>query len=124
MKISSDFTNDRGVPLLAVRIEPGEPYCNIVRRFPDDSAAEYSRRLIADKPLIEFYDRRYPHTDLGQFVARYYASTLAQCDPSFGLLLYGGVPDWHISAANFRLVHDQLIEFGDLRQTSLFEEFV
>lgn len=26
MKISSDLTNDRGVPMLAVRIEPGEPY--------------------------------------------------------------------------------------------------
>lgn len=117
MKISSDFTNDRGVPFLAVRIEPGEPYGNIVRRFPDDSQAAYSRRLIAKEPMIEFYDRRYPHTELGQFVTRYYVETLAHPDAaefyeSVGLVLDGGALSWQVSPANLRLVRDQLYPRG------------
>lgn len=113
MKISSDFTNDRGVPFVAVRIEPGEPYGNIVRRLPDDSPATYSQRLIAKEPLIEFYDRRYPHTELGQFVTRYYASTLAACKSGGGLCLDGGIYDWQISAANMELVQRQIITDAD-----------
>lgn len=114
MKISSDFTNDRGVPFLAVRIEPGEPYGNIVRRFHVDSPASYSQRLIAEEPMIEFYDRRYPHTELGQFVARYYVDTLATSRHCYemGLCLDDGIPDWQVTSANMRLVRDQLYPKG------------
>lgn len=47
------------------------------------------------KPLVEFYDTRYEHTDLGQFVSRYLLGTLA--DGEGGLNLYGGVTDWYIN---------------------------
>ena len=94
MKISSDFTNDRGVPFLAVRLEPGERY-------------GYSGNCVATQPLIEFYDRRYPHCELGQLVTRYYATTLAQSG-GYGLVLDGGVPDWQISVANLALVDLEL----------------
>lgn len=116
MKISSDFTNDRGVPFLAVRIESGEPYGNIVRRFPDGSHADYSKRLIAKQPMIEFYDRRYQHTELGQFVTRYFATTLAASDDTHklhGLCLDGGIPDWQVSGENMRLVYSELITNAD-----------
>jgi len=46
--------------------------------------------------LVEFYDTRYGHTDFGQFVSRYYVSTIMQHEG--GLCLYGGIPDWQVSA--------------------------
>ena len=48
-------------------------------------------------PLIEFYDPRYQHTPIGQFVSRYYVSTILERDTG-GLCLDGGVPDWYVNA--------------------------
>ena len=56
------------------------------------------------EPMVEFYDGRYPHahdTDgnvLGQFVSRYYLSTLTARDPSYGLNLEGQVDEWSASS--------------------------
>ncbi len=58
-------------------------------------------------PLVEFYDTRYPHTqdengeDLGQFVSRYYLTTLraSRYSDNQGINLDGGVAEWAISAA-------------------------
>jgi len=50
-----------------------------------------------DAPMIEFYDPRYQHTSHGQFVSRYYVSTILERDTG-GLCLDGGVPDWCVSA--------------------------
>lgn len=46
------------------------------------------------RPGVEFYDTRFPHTALGQFVARYDVESILNMPA--GLLLYGGVPDWRI----------------------------
>lgn len=54
-------------------------------------------------PLVEFYDARYPHTEYGQFVSRYYASTLSERDTG-GLCLDGGVPEWSVTEADMHLV--------------------
>ena len=48
-----------------------------------------------EEPLVEFFDTRYEHTDLGQFVSRYYLSTLL--DSNGGMNLDGGVTDWYIN---------------------------
>ena len=61
--------------------------------------------LTNDKaPMVEFYDSRYPHTQYGQFVSRYYISTILSQDkygyyqyPN-GLCLDGRVPAWQVSA--------------------------
>lgn len=45
--------------------------------------------------MVEFYDTRSEHTDLGQFVTRYFVDTLLK-HPG-GLCLDGGVPPWTIS---------------------------
>ena len=54
-----------------------------------------------DRPLVEFYDNR-RGTDLGrrgQFVSRYYASTLLESENrDCGLSLYSDVPEWTVSA--------------------------
>lgn len=47
-------------------------------------------------PMIEFYDPRYQHTPLGQFVSRYSVNTII--DHTGGLCLVGGVPDWYVNA--------------------------
>jgi hypothetical protein len=60
--------------------------------------------LTNDKaPMVEFYDSRYPHTQYGQFVSRYYISTILSQDSrggeySNGLCLDGRVPAWQVSA--------------------------
>ena len=59
------------------------------------------------EPVIEFYDSRYPHTKFGQFVSRYYVSTLLDHDG--GLCLDGGNRDeWTVSSQDMKTVRDYL----------------
>ena len=65
--------------------------------------------LIAEKPMVEFYDSKYPHTQYGQFVSRYYVSTILSDDGKkglgeTGLCLNAGVPAWHVSPDDMKLV--------------------
>ena len=66
----------------------------------------------SDKPLVEFYDVRYPHTEFGQFVSRYYVSTILGEDgyvpKNSGLNLHGGVPEWTVSEQDMETVRDFL----------------
>jgi len=64
--------------------------------------------LTAAAPMVEFYDRRYAHTPLGQFTgARYYLSTLVDGTRG-GLMLAGHVPEWTVSAADMDTVRHWL----------------
>ena len=65
------------------------------------------RIVFQDKPLVEFYDSRYPHTEFGQFVSRYYVSTILESGDK-GLCLDCGIPDWSISAKDMAAVRDWL----------------
>jgi hypothetical protein len=51
-------------------------------------------------PMIEFYDYQYANVRAfgprGQFVSRYYVSTLAKHPKGAGLCLDGGVPEWSV----------------------------
>ena len=63
-----------------------------------------------NEPLVEFYDTRYPFSNLGQFVSRYNISTLVGTHPyGHGLCLNGGVPDWNISDDCFGKIQDWLV---------------
>lgn len=58
--------------------------------------------LILDKPrpMIEFYDARYPHhAGRGQFISRYYLDTLCEHPVGAGLVLEGSQPGWNVDAA-------------------------
>ena len=59
-------------------------------------------------PLVEFYDARYSHGELGQFVTRYSLSTLTEDGKKGGLNLQGGVPDWYVSEEAMNKVRDWL----------------
>ena len=54
-----------------------------------------------DEPLVEFYDARYAFDKspegktLGQFVSRYYVSTVENSD---GINLEGRIDDWFVTA--------------------------
>ena len=61
------------------------------------------------KAMVEFYDRRYMHTNYGQFIGRYYLETLLERN-IVGLCLDGGVPSWSLSAHDFAQVHAWLKE--------------
>lgn len=59
-------------------------------------------------PLIEFYDSRFMDKfgPRGQFVSRYYCSTIMESDYPTGLSLDGGVPAWGLSADSMLQVKD------------------
>lgn len=69
-------------------------------------------KLVHDRvdPLVEFYDTRYSHTPLGQFVSRYYLSTLLDREADTGLNLDGGVPSWSVSAEAMNAIHLWLLD--------------
>jgi hypothetical protein len=64
-----------------------------------------------DRPMVEFYDHRYTHgdwPDRGQFVSRYYVSTLLEGE-NRGLCLDGGnANEWSVSADGMALVRAYL----------------
>lgn len=72
------------------------------------------------EPLVEFYDASYDFDKdesgkvLGQFVSRYYMSTLAgEYNGTFGLCLDGGSADeWSVDANSMKLVGDWLSDFA------------
>ena len=57
-------------------------------------------------PLVEFYDTRYEHTDLGQFVSRYFIDTLTRGEG--GLNLDGCEPEWTIHRPCMHRIRDWL----------------
>jgi len=70
------------------------------------------RCLTHDKtdPLVEFYDARYVKgfEPLGQFVSRYYLSTLLERNNDYGLCLDGGVPNWYVDEEAMKQVYEWL----------------
>lgn len=65
-----------------------------------DHYGRYNGTLVhmKDDPLVEFYDARYDHDgNLGQFVSRYYLSTLLDVDDTTHLNLDGGIDSWTVS---------------------------
>lgn len=89
--------NSNGIPFNIKLVNEGEQY-------------GLNNRLTHDKedPLVEFYDARFPHTDLGQFVTRYSLSTLTEDGKKGGLNLQGGIPDWYVSEEAMNQVRDWL----------------
>lgn len=85
-----DITAKNGVPFRVVFYLPGA-----VGPFP---AAKEDER-----PTVEFYDRRYPHTEHGQFTGgRYFLSTIFPGDQ--GVWLHGGVDAWTVDGASMLVV--------------------
>lgn len=86
-----------GIPFNIKLVNQGENY-GLNNKLTNDN----------EDPLVEFYDARYPHTELGQFVTRYSLSTLTEDGKKGGLNLQGGVPDWYVSEDAMNQVRDWL----------------
>ncbi len=64
------------------------------------------------EPSVEFYDSNQDPDKfgpLGQFVSRYYLTTLLQHDLGAGLCLDGGIPEWSVSQIDMAIVHGFLM---------------
>lgn len=82
-------------------------YFNIRMIRPGEYGAASS--LIAEEPMIEFYDPRYNDerfTPYGQYVTRYYARTLADQVGAGELRLMGHVRQWTVCAAQMEAVRE------------------
>ena len=94
MRIYS-FTSSRGIPFVVKLVDTGRLF-GFVHRVD-------APRMAATEPTVEFYDGRYDHTALGQFVSRYDLDTMFDaCSVGSGLMLHGGIPDWQISSVELR----------------------
>lgn len=86
MPETREVTNANGYKFLVKVIRKGEKY-GIFTHEKDD-------------PLVEFYDLQQANQKCwgpdGQFVSRYYRSTLLDGDQGNGLNLQGGVPAWQV----------------------------
>lgn len=84
-----DFEAANGVPFRARIVRPGEARCGgLINRNRE--------------AMVEVFDRRYPEMSdfFGQFVMSYYASSLVAMDPSRGLAMDCGIPDWQLDPAS------------------------
>ena len=86
--------------------------CNVKLVFDPTTRVTWAVRLVrqgeryglndslahdGDVPLVEFYDTRHGHTDLGQLVSRYSADTIVDSRPHLeGILLETSSPDWQL----------------------------
>lgn len=67
--------------------------CGSQETYWDDEAYPFDPCI--PEPVVEFYDRRFPFTQHGQFVSRHYFSDLYQL-PAVGLNLDTGVDAWSV----------------------------
>ena len=58
------------------------------------------------KKIVSFYDARYEHTEYGQFIASYYADTIAEHDNK--LILYLDIENWQVSHENIKEIQKHL----------------
>lgn len=66
-------------------VEPGDTY-----------GKDFCLTNKGNEPYVEFYDIRYSHTDFGQFVQRYYKSSI-MTEVASGLCLDFSEPEWAVS---------------------------
>lgn len=105
MKKLMKVTNSNGITFNVKAVFKGEGY-------------GVNKSIIHDKDdfLIEFYDATYAGKNNfgkeGQFISRYYASTLLEGRSAItGLSLYGSVPAWSLTSANMQKVRTFILKF-------------
>ena len=106
-KIAKFYDNERGQPWTIRIVDKGDKYGR-------DDCLTYDK----DEPVVEFYDADNPHdidpvsgTILGQFVSRYYISTIAD-GGSGGLDLMGYEPKWKMNALVMDNVRAYLMSYA------------
>lgn len=100
----------------------GIPFTVRIVREGDSYGLNWCKTHDEARPLVEFYDARFDNAKFtpgyGQFVSRYYASTLLGTDEwangprerGRGLCLDGGVPAWEVDGASMDAVMEWVKE--------------
>ena len=108
MKILEIVNQETKIPFIVKISEPGDPY-----QLPASASGTSGGSYITLDPVIDFYDARYPHTQLtdklaGQLTGgSYYVATLTKDKKSLmegGLDLNGGEEDWSIDGNTMKQV--------------------
>jgi hypothetical protein len=83
-----------------------------VIQVTNDLEVPFNVRIFEEdgKRKVAFYDARYDHTEYGQFIASYYADTIAR--HSKLLFLDLEIENWQVSARNMEEIHQALKEVG------------
>ena len=107
-KIAKFIDNERGQPWTIRIVEEGDKYGR-------DDCLTYEK----DEPVVEFYDADHPHdidpisgTILGQFVSRYYISTIMDGNGG-GLNLMGYEPKWTINSLAMDSIREYIQKFAN-----------
>lgn len=82
-----------------------------VIRLQNERSPVYPAVEVGGQALIEFYDTRYPHSEYGQFVSRYYVDTIINHDK--GLDLVGYEPNWKIDNLTMSFIRGWLTGIGE-----------
>ena len=97
------------VETMSITASNGVRFIARILRKGDRYGLEDALTWHMSKPAVEFYDTRYMHTELGQFVSRYFIETLLEGSDRYGLATGGlnldaGVDDWSIDAESMYVV--------------------
>ena len=104
MKLISILNQETDIPFIIRLIEKGDNY-----------GLDFCLTHNEEKNLVEFYDARYPHTQItkdisGQFTGgRYYVETLLEDENKLsknGLCLHGGVDRWNVDSNTMKQVFE------------------
>jgi hypothetical protein len=93
---------NKHIPFVVRIVESGDKYGH------NDSLVYDDRRRTRGDALVEFYDARYNHTKYGQFVSRYYRSTLLR-QRGRGLFLNEAAEAWQIDAETMADIRQWLL---------------
>lgn len=99
--VPSITVHSNGIPFTVRMVQKGE-------RYGRDKCLVHDN----DNPLVEFYDARNRVSEHGQFVSRYYLSTITEKGKTGGLQLEGAVPQWTINDKGMEQVRDWLKSFN------------
>ena len=104
-------TAENGVPFTVRRVDFGDKY-----------GLDNCKTHNEQEPLIEFYDARYPHTEWGQFVTRYYQTSLTSKEKGYGLNLDGGIDEWSMDEKSLNAALDAVALIGSGNKTQTITE--
>lgn len=93
---------EHGVPFVVRLVRKGDPYGSY-----DAGTGRYGWKHDNDKPLLIFYDARWPHQPHGQQISAYYFETVKECaEAGEGINLHGSEAEWTIDAEALHAAYD------------------
>lgn len=104
-----------------LEIDDNGDYAPMVARYiPTGGAYGAGGTLTADQPMVEFYDTRHPHTEYGQFVARYNVATFVEGSDTFvPMALHAGVGGWALTGYARAVIGESVRTLAELERLGI-----